>query len=75
MAPVKGTAAYTLPESAEIKQPEQKAAGGLLPLLDRKPSGILHHSVIHALSCGRQKKDSGKGHKYNEQLLPSFLPV
>lgn len=50
MAPVKGTAAYTLPESAEIKQPEQKAAGGLLPLLDRKPSGILHHSVIHALS-------------------------
>lgn len=56
MAPVKGTAAYTLPESAEIKQPEQKAAGGLLPLLDRKPSGILHHSVIHALSCGRQKR-------------------
>lgn len=56
MAPVKGTAAYTLPESAEIKQPEQKAAGGLLPLLNRKPSGILHHSVIHALSCGRQKK-------------------
>lgn len=49
MAPVKGTAAYTLPESAEIKQPEQKAAGGLLPLLDRKPSGILHHSVIHSV--------------------------
>src|SRR4029434_7428690 len=67
----KGSAATTLPESTQEKQPRVQTDGGLLPHHYRKCTNLLHLGVVLRLHCGRQESPP-KGHQLSSnKSLPA----